>query len=1415
MYKKLLSGVLACAMMFGVIASAAETTETAPTTDTVAQEQAQTTNLDPAKGDLMINGVMLLDANGLRAQSLEEAVNIPEGFFESKEYLDTLTPAEPEKEVAQSFPDVNATHNHFAAIEEMKKNGYIVGYEDGSFRPENNISRAEFIKVLVEKDGGTGSVPDGTLTGFVDVDTEPPHWAQKYIALGVQKGYLVGMGDGTFAPDAPITYEQAMKILVCYFGKEVSAKAIASAVLPLWPNAYIVTGQQLQLNLKINLSIGMQVNRGEFAQMLCNGIKTVNTKVNNPITGGGSSGGGGGGGGGGTSDDETIRLTGVVVSIDGISIDPAAETITSPAYIVLRYVDSSTMQTKYIRLREPYDESNRGGKNLYAKYLGYEVTVWYVEDVSYNEIIKFSDLNTTKEITISYEDFESDKTIASAQTDSVSFYYRNEKNNIKEVKLPKNLDDMSVVYNGVTIDAQHPSADHDFQNDTSYIKITDLLPKNGTVTFVNRDGGEAELAIVKTYDTLVPKSGPSSGVVTDKYDETKRYSLTKEKLLSDIKAKYGTNRQVELEDITVNLYKKSTGISGYTEAELTQVKAKSALTIYASRDMTRLDVYICDQTIGSSSTGTKVTASYDEDEKIVKLESTNYRVSDYLINNVNLGRYNDIEDVSDLFPLSEYVVAYIDIFDEITDIVVKEPSYVYGYLADVDYEEGNTAETSFFNFRIITSDNYTQYSNEEKQTYSVRANGKITVDGVTYKYDSFEELASALAANARIINYGDPGKNIPGKDSEMIVHATYAQPIRFVTVDNSKEIKTIITMTPYVAFTKNSETYTCSKAYYIGDEMIGSSAVVFSVPDDRYDYESYVVKNRSYIQAYKKYNPEIYREANSTGTGYINNCVVLYDESINGKPSIESKLTVIKSVEYYDRIDDEDVYKVTAYQASSISAKSEITIYVTDDERITNNKHVKFDVGDVIVYGTTKIGSLNAIKNPEHVVDVSERSVAGFDKRYDRYGNVVTSDSPYYWFRYGTVVNFDANNDTMYLDVGEDELMLVQGTGLFFSTTSSSTLCKPIYFYADENGEPDIAQNTGDRFSSYTLEDMVDTGDMILMYATGTTNIQKSVYLIPGTDRDELYKKDTSEETTATVTFKVATEGATVTFCGKTVNVEDGKAVFENISPDIYTYKVSADNHESYSDWLIVRNGVLTYEVKGSDGNPISLTRHFGGVRFNVYPGNATVTIDGKPPITGINEDELLVADFSGLDVGTLYNYSVTADGYQPANGTFKINKNGDFEEIDIDLEPILYTVNITVDSPNGAPNTATVAVNGKTVIVTSGTGSVQLAVGEYSYTVTAEGFATYTDSVTVTSEGENSINVLLSAIIPEVVFSGLPEGAVVKIGNDSKTVGEDGSVTFANVTDGAAYTITADGYETASGNVDGAELDIALEPTV
>ena len=105
-----------------------------------------------------------------------------------------------------SYPDIKEDEWYYPAIGFMTENNIIEGYEDGSFRPNNPITRAEFSKMASKFDDLVGN----NTKAFADVSEN--HWALKYINSAYAKGWVNGYEDGSFRPDRNITRAEVVTI---------------------------------------------------------------------------------------------------------------------------------------------------------------------------------------------------------------------------------------------------------------------------------------------------------------------------------------------------------------------------------------------------------------------------------------------------------------------------------------------------------------------------------------------------------------------------------------------------------------------------------------------------------------------------------------------------------------------------------------------------------------------------------------------------------------------------------------------------------------------------------------------------------------------------------------------------------------------------------------------------------------------------------------------------------------------------------------------------------------------------------------------------------------------------------------------------------------------------------------------------
>lgn len=105
--------------------------------------------------------------------------------------------------------DLTDIAGHWAEkyIEEMYSNKYISGYTDNSFKPDNGVTRAEFVKIIVAMFGYTASF-DGSFS-----DVHMNEWYAPYIGGAVKAGWVNGVSDGSFMPDGMITRQDAAAIV--------------------------------------------------------------------------------------------------------------------------------------------------------------------------------------------------------------------------------------------------------------------------------------------------------------------------------------------------------------------------------------------------------------------------------------------------------------------------------------------------------------------------------------------------------------------------------------------------------------------------------------------------------------------------------------------------------------------------------------------------------------------------------------------------------------------------------------------------------------------------------------------------------------------------------------------------------------------------------------------------------------------------------------------------------------------------------------------------------------------------------------------------------------------------------------------------------------------------------------------------
>lgn len=152
--------------------------------------------------------------------------------------------------------------------------GVLSGYPDGSFRPNNDITRAEYASAVTRaKELGQEVANSQGTTVFDDVPAN--HWASAYVNVAEEEGLIAGYGlvngVNNFKPELNITYEAAIAIILRALGYEPAVIENGG-----WPNGYLVVADEVGLLEDVDGTLGMFASRGLVAQLTYNALEIPN-----------------------------------------------------------------------------------------------------------------------------------------------------------------------------------------------------------------------------------------------------------------------------------------------------------------------------------------------------------------------------------------------------------------------------------------------------------------------------------------------------------------------------------------------------------------------------------------------------------------------------------------------------------------------------------------------------------------------------------------------------------------------------------------------------------------------------------------------------------------------------------------------------------------------------------------------------------------------------------------------------------------------------------------------------------------------------------------------------------------------------------------------------------------------------------
>lgn len=264
-----------------------------------------------------------------------------------------LTVYMPTMAATTTFSDVTNNSSYKNAIYTLADFGIILGDAGAdTFRPKANISREEF-SVIMTRVLGLGAL-NVTVTEYPFPDVTPStaaDWSIKATKIAYDLGIIKGFDDGTFRPKENVTFEQAVKMIVCALGYEASAIEQGG-----WPNGYIAVARGFGILNNAEAPQEQPAVREIIAQLVANSLEVAlaGTEVEekrNLLT-------------------EKLRYTegtGVVTGIEGKALKTSASGITTDEVQIdfgEKFQVGDTSAKEYFGKQIKYYYKNDGGNKI-------------------------------------------------------------------------------------------------------------------------------------------------------------------------------------------------------------------------------------------------------------------------------------------------------------------------------------------------------------------------------------------------------------------------------------------------------------------------------------------------------------------------------------------------------------------------------------------------------------------------------------------------------------------------------------------------------------------------------------------------------------------------------------------------------------------------------------------------------------------------------------------------------------------------------------------------------------------------------------------------------------------------------------------------------------------------------------------
>lgn len=375
-----------------------------------------------------------------------------------------------------ALPSDATGSTHKEAIETLGALGIMIGDDHGMFNPEKSITRSEVAKVAVYALGLADAAESAKgTTRFPDV-TADHLWASGYINIAVSQKLVIGDESGNFNPDRPITYAEAMTIIVRMLGREPIAVTKGQ-----YPTGYLIEGADCNITRNASGKAADPAARELVAQMVFNALTTKMVERTN------------------FGDKVEYGVVDKTLLKDKLNTTKVQGQVTATSQTKLN--GTGTLKKNEVQIDDVTYRLADGVDA--ANVLGYNVAAYNQEDVYGEEHIILVRAEETKNnsLTISADNFEN---ITNETGKKVVSYWKDKDNDTRATLVDVNLD-ARLIYNG--------------KSETMDNTLANLKGKAGNVDLLDSDrDGKYDLIFVTEYKNIVvEETVVSSGKIVSKY----------------------------------------------------------------------------------------------------------------------------------------------------------------------------------------------------------------------------------------------------------------------------------------------------------------------------------------------------------------------------------------------------------------------------------------------------------------------------------------------------------------------------------------------------------------------------------------------------------------------------------------------------------------------------------------------------------------------------------------------------------------------------------------------------------------------------------------------------------------------------------------------------------------------------------